>query len=158
MHSALSVANAFLDLADKEGKNLTNMQVQKLVFFAHGVHLAAYNSPLISDKVKAWTFGPVIPPLYNRLKKYGNGNVTSKIDLDDEDHDDILTHPKAKSAIESVWRKYKGYSGSKLSAISHAKGSPWDTVWNAPNGEFAVIPDDVIRDYYSPRVVKRQQA
>lgn len=158
MHSALSVANAFLSLAKEEGKNLTNMQVQKLVFFAHGVHLGAYNQPLITEKVKAWTFGPVIPPLYNKLRGYGNGHVTSLIELDAEEHDDVRSHPKANAVINSVWQKYGGYTGSKLSAISHAQGSPWDTVWNSPGGEFAVIPDSVIRDYYSPRVTKRVQS
>lgn len=129
MTSAIAVAQAFLDLAQKEGRSLSNMQLQKLVFFAHGIHLAAYNGePLIDDEIRAWDFGPVIPSLYERLRKYGRGEVSAIISP--EDRDTIDPSSSEGQAIRSVWKAYKGYSAWELSNITHRPGSPWSKVWS----------------------------
>lgn len=148
-HSAAAVANAFLRLARDEGKNLTNMQVQKLVFIAHGVHLGAYNSPLVHEHPLAWTFGPVIPSLYDQLRKYGSNHVTEDVDAGS---DVVVDGTEADDAIKATWEAYKNYSGGQLMRMSHVKHSPWDIVWNSPSGKFALIPDHIIKDYYTPKV------
>ena len=152
MANSLAVAQAFLDLAKAEGKQLTNMHLQKLVFFAHGVHLAAFDGePLIADEVKAWDFGPVIPPLYNRLSMFGKQAIPPNVLYCGGDS----LSPNANKAIKTVWEAYKSYSGWQLSMISHNKESPWDTVWNEQGERYGVIPDELIQAYYEKRVKKR---
>ena len=53
------------------------MQVIKLVYIAHGWHLAIYDVPLVDDYVQAWQYGPVIPPLYYAFKRFGSGPITT---------------------------------------------------------------------------------
>jgi uncharacterized phage-associated protein len=77
--SPIAVANAFLKVADDHNRPLANMQLQKLVYFAHGWHLALKGEALIDTPLLAWNFGPVIPPLYNSLKKFGAGPVSGPI-------------------------------------------------------------------------------
>lgn len=149
--SAVAVAQAFLDLAQAEGVNLTNMQLQKLVYFAHGVYLAAFNgSPLIAEEVRAWDFGPVIPPLYERLRVYGRGVVSPQ--LAPETRGAISPDSPEGQAILSTWYAYKNHSAWDLSTISHAQDSPWDIVWNQQNNRYGLIPDAVTRYYYADRV------
>lgn len=138
---AKSVANEFLTLAQRDGKLLTNMQLQKLVYIAHGFHLAIYGEPLIEEQVKAWQWGPVIPPLYNRLKKFGSGTITGLIT-------DVAELPlgRAKSLTDEVWKSYGQYSGAQLSAITHQQGSPWDLTWRTEN--FGVIDDALTAEHY----------
>lgn len=149
--SAVAVAQAFLDLAQAEGTALTNMQLQKLVYFAHGVYLAAFNgAPLISDEIKAWDFGPVIPPLYDKLRIYGRGLVSAE--LAPETRGNILPDSPEGQAILSTWYAYKNHSAWDLSTISHAPGSPWDIVWNQQNHHYGLIPNFITQSYYANRV------
>ena len=150
MTSAIAVAQAFLDLAADEGAALTNMQLQKLVFFSHGVHLAAFDASLINEPVRAWDFGPVIPDLYDSLRRFGGGNVP--LDLAPTLRDTIAPEGSAMQAIRATWDAYKGYSAWQLSDISHLAGSPWDQVWNQQNGRYRDIPNTLIKNYYQARV------
>lgn len=147
MTSATVVAQAFLDLASSEGRQLTNMQLQKLVFFAHGAHLAAYDEPLIHEPVKAWDFGPVIPSLYERLREYGSGPVYNPIDYFGANS----LGPREQQAVRSAWRAYGHLDAWQLSDITHQQGSPWEQVWNN-GGRYSDIPDYVTHRYYQNRI------
>lgn len=143
-YSATVIANTFLDLAKRDSKQLTNMQLQKLVYIAHGWSLALLEQPLFYNNVHAWEWGPVIPKLYKPLRKYGAGVVTEPIPTDDPPVD-----PKSleMGIIEAVWKSYGNLSGPRLSAITHEDDSPWSITWNA--AQYGVIPNELIAEHYS---------
>ena len=65
MYSSVLIAGQFVNLGVKENNPVTQMKLQKMVFFAHGLHLALNNGdPLIREKFLAWKFGPVVPTIY----------------------------------------------------------------------------------------------
>ena len=66
--SAAAVANEFLHLAHRDDRPITPLKMQKLVYFAHGWHLAITGAPLISEPIQAWQYGPVISSLYQIFK------------------------------------------------------------------------------------------
>lgn len=138
-----SIANAFLAKAKENGMVLTNMQVQKLVYFAHGFYLAFKDEPLIKDEIKAWNFGPVIPPLYNALKHHGNGVVSEPIDGYDVPP---ATDEFTCALITKVFSLYGHISGARLSAATHKEGSPWEKIYK--DAKFSGIPNDLIRSYF----------
>jgi len=80
-YDARAVANYFLELAGQEGKPLDPMGIQKLVYFAHGWTLAIYDRPLISQRVEAWDYGPVIRDLYNEFKRFGSSRITEPAEI-----------------------------------------------------------------------------
>jgi len=142
VYTPCAVANEFLRLAAEEGRVLTNMQVQKLVFLAHGYHLAILGQPLYSHATYAWPFGPVVRTLYEQLRQYGNGEVTAALPTKDQ----VAADSVAADIIAGVWEGYGDRTGSQLSALSHKKGSPWRQTWE--KDKFGVILPDTIAAYY----------
>lgn len=140
-HDAKAVANAFLRLAKSEA--LTNLQIQKLVYIAHGYNLAVLDEPLFRDRVYAWQFGPVIPALYDALKQYGSGEVKRRLLAETP----RISEDSAEwKVIRSVWNSYSRFTGSALSSMTHKPGTPWHQIWKP--GTRREIPNDVIKDYY----------
>src|SRR5271154_4906780 len=74
-YNAKQIATEFIQLANADGKKLTPMQLQKLVYFAYGWYLAITGERLIDERVEAWQWGPVIPSLYSAFREYGSDPI-----------------------------------------------------------------------------------
>ncbi|MDR3228839.1 MAG: DUF4065 domain-containing protein [Puniceicoccales bacterium] len=149
-YTALTVANTFIGLAKSEGWALTNMQVQKLVFLAHGFHMAHpwfKREALVSEPVEAWRWGPVFPSLYTKLKEFGGQPIREPIPAKRGEQPSAVpdTDP-AYALIKAVWKAYGKFNGIQLSRMTHLPGSPWQQVWDfIPRG---IIPNELISNYY----------
>jgi uncharacterized phage-associated protein len=159
-YPALTVANSFISLAQSEGRTLTNMQVQKLVFLAHGFHMAypQFNGePLVSESAMAWTWGPVFPPLYNKLKRFGNQSIQELIPGEAGKPPTTVSETSpAHSLIKAVWLAYGKFTGMQLSNMTHRQGTPWQKVWRlVPLG---VIPNELIATYYKELISRDAQS
>lgn len=148
MYDARQIANWFVQRASQDGRQLTIMQLLKLVYIAHGWHLEMRHSPLIMNKIEAWKYGPVIPDVYNSYR--GQGVYVSRslpsFNSSMPAHDAHL--------LEEIYKIYGTLPAGRLSDLTHEPGGPWDQatkMW----GWFAPIPDDLIRPHYE---MKRKQA
>lgn len=158
-YPAKAVANEFLELAKKDGKKLTQMQLQKLVYFAYGWYLAITGKRLIDERVEAWGWGPVIPSIYQAFKRFGSSPITEpaaevgfrsgkagfypiRIQSSDSEEDTL-----ARQVVKRVWDIYGKYSASALSKMTHAPDSPWS---RTPDKEIkgTDISDDLISEYF----------
>lgn len=158
---AKAVANAFLELANREGKPLSPMKLQKLVYFAHGWHLAITKRPLIRESIQAWKFGPVVEDLYHEFKEFGNEPITRQASVLRILENNRLEewHPQiddenANEIIAKVWEVYGAYSAIQLSNMTHADDTPWHQIASDfPDGldRRVDIPDDLIRDFFVRR-------
>lgn len=140
-YSSIKVANAFRDLS---GGNLTPLQLIKLVYIAHGWSLAIYDRSLINEDVRAWQYGPVIPQLYNAIKKYRAEPVK---DIIPGDNDKKPISEEDRQLISVIYEKYGNYSGGQLSTLTHKPHSPWSQTWNE-HGENQIIQSNVISEHY----------
>jgi uncharacterized phage-associated protein len=154
-HSAKAIANAFLNLAAQEGAEVRPLKLQKLVYYASGYHAGAYGEPLLKSPMEAWEYGPVVPDLYREFKQFGSEPITRlATDFDDEFELEEVPIPtadkRAMSVVDFVWKTYKKYNGLQMSDMTHAEGTPWDTVRkNNPGSKNAQIPHDVLQSYFS---------
>ncbi|TWG92220.1 putative phage-associated protein [Luteimonas sp. J16] len=156
MYSPSTVANYFLRRANAEGRALTPMQLLKLVYIAHGWHLGYFGQPLINETVQAWKYGPVIKSLYDNLRKYGGGPVTSLVATGPFAWQrDMDLSGDSQRLVDAVWENYSSFSGIQLSQMTHQVGTPWDIVWRVRGGSrqyFAEIDDGLIEAHYKGKI------
>ena len=163
-YSAKSIANYFLELAEKHNAELTPMKLQKLVYYAHGWNLAITQEPLINEQIEAWSYGPVIPSLYHEFKEFGNqaidrpavnfdwnsqGYSQSVPTIDKEESGEKIRF--TRDLLNKIWAVYGEYTPFQLSNLTHEPGTPWDQVSKMYNGHLpraTDIPRDLIREYF----------
>jgi uncharacterized phage-associated protein len=121
-YSYKDIANYFIKEHKKTGKLVTNMQLQKLLYFANGIYLYGQGVPLIKEHFKAWKYGPVIPELYNELKYSGNSCIEQTI----INQNSNSLQEEVRILLESVDETFGKMDGWSLSEISHIKEGAWD--------------------------------
>lgn len=115
------VARFFIDCGVRSGEPVTNMRLNKLLYFAQGVHLARTGAPLFQDDFEAWEWGPVVPAVYHRYKKHRDCPI-EKADPPVGDFEE-----REYASLLDTLREFGGYTTSRLMNMTHAPGGPWDT-------------------------------
>lgn len=155
------VANFILDVAQECELSITNMALQKILYFAHGWYLALFDRPLVDSCFEAWQYGPVHPQIYRQFKAYGDRPISSRatrIDLATgrEVWVEYQFEPGDESHIRRIVNFYAPLAASRLSTISHEAGAPWDRVWNASGSTPGMaITDTVTREYYRSKLNRK---
>jgi uncharacterized phage-associated protein len=153
MYSVIAVADAILRLAKKNKLKITPLQLMKLVYIAHGWHLAIRDSGLFNERIEAWKYGPVIPDLYYATRKYGRSAIPFELILDE----DPELPGEIRRFLEDVVNKYGNLSGIALSSLTHQTGTPWDKVYI--DGELGIeIPEYLIAEHYKEMLRERGSA
>ena len=73
------IADEFLRLAAANGERLNQLQLQDLVYIAHGWRLALSGEPLTGDRPEASETGPIYRRLANVFAGYGMDPLPSEI-------------------------------------------------------------------------------
>jgi uncharacterized phage-associated protein len=146
-----SLGNLMLDEANGRIP-ITNLALQKLLYFAHGLYLVEAKQPLVSGYFEAWKFGPVHPTAYNAFKVAGDQAINFRAE-----RREVLTgalHPIAPptdpAIIECVRRIMSTYgrmTPGRLVEVSHARNAPWRFIVDTAKTDMVFglrIPNGVI--------------
>lgn len=134
---------------------MTNLRLQKVLYFLQGFAFQRYDLPLFPDRIEAWTYGPVVPYVYahfaslggETIPRYrGDEQIASCVQLDKYDSfQDKQTLPEF---IDSCLELLSQYTTSQLVTKSHEAQSPWEHIWSGGAGKFQEIPLPSIRSYF----------
>jgi len=130
-----AVANFVLDFCESKGRSVTNLSLQKIVYFCHVWSLIELRRPLIKHNFEAWQFGPVLQYLYREFKAFDDKPIigrATKIDPLSGERTEVEYefNAETQSLLGNVVDFYSRLSASELVKLSHALGGPWETVWN----------------------------
>lgn len=102
-------------------QDITNLAVQKLLYFSQVVSYVLNNNLLFTDNCEAWRYGPVYPVIYRRLNKY----TYDCINTDEFESKEVIElDNKDRKIIDAVINTFGTLSGIKLKELSH-KTAPW---------------------------------
>jgi uncharacterized phage-associated protein len=154
MPTSLDAAKFFLSACDVDaGDLISNLKMQKLVYYAQGVHLATTGKRLFDEDIEAWEHGPVAPKLYDEFKKFGDKAIDLDF-LDFSGYDKVLTEEQLE-ILADVYLTYGKFSAWALKDKT-IEESPWKITANngerrnrSPRGNRGlVIPDDLMIDHF----------
>ena len=143
MAKAIDVANFFVDMANCDPDDcMTNLRVNKLLYFAQAWSLVRLGRPLFDEDIQAWTYGPVVPSVYQAFKACGRERIQSVFG----DYSADVFSGDELSLLLDVLNEYGKYTSPALVGITHKEGSPWREVFT-PNAN-RVIGQEALRDYF----------
>jgi uncharacterized phage-associated protein len=138
------VANYFLSLTDEDaGDLISNLKLQKLVYYAQGFHLALYHEPLFGEAIEAWTHGPAIPSLYHHYQGLGANAIPRPTHLDFDIYD-----TQTRELLDEVHQVYGQFSAWKLRNMTHRE-PPWQEA--KQNG--GIIAQRSMQDFFQTQLI-----
>jgi uncharacterized phage-associated protein len=146
VHNALQIANLLLQKAKEVGESgelMTNMKLQKMLYYEQGFHLACFGTPLFEEDIEAWQYGPVVPIVYEHYRQYGGEGLepieTSNVVLDEEE----------MSIFNQVFEMFNKFSAIGLMNMTHSE-KPWANAGTPMRGN--IISKEALKDYFLTRV------
>lgn len=148
MFSCHNVAKYFLSLTDEDAGDLvSNLKLQKLVYYAQGFHLALYDEPLFEERIEAWTHGPVVPELYRAYKDFGANAIPRPTDMDFSIYDE-----RTRELLDEVYQVHGQFSAWKLRSMTHDE-PPWKTA--IANG--GIITPSSMKEFFKTQLVDNEE-
>ena len=121
MVSPLDVARYFIFRAYEDGREslMTNMKVQKLLYYTQSLYLALFDEPLFDDEIQAWRYGPVCPPAYRFYSDFEARQlpVPRKEELN-------RISKEVQNLLREVWEYFGEHDAYYLSGLTHLE-FPW---------------------------------
>ena len=153
-YPAKAVANYLL--ANNKKIIITPLKIQKLVYIAHGWHLAYFDNPLVSDEEpEAWPHGPVFPSLYHAFKHRGRLPIielATEYNFEKREYSTPNIPKTDKTTckfLDKVMKVYGNFTGTYLSLLTHREPSPWSDTRKESGGLKNVnIKNKYIQRYY----------
>ncbi|GET05317.1 phage protein [Ligilactobacillus agilis] len=90
LQNPFAVANFIIDRAMRKDKPVTNLKLQKIMFFLQGYCLFKYAIPLIDGSFSKWRYGAVEEDVYREFKNNGSMPITCEYKV--ADIEDCVLH------------------------------------------------------------------
>lgn len=126
------------------GELLTNLKLQKLLYYEQGFHLAVFDSPLFEEEIEAWMYGPVVPCVYNEYSSFGSAplNIPDKDTL-------ISLSNEEEELFNQVYESLTEFSGFGLIRKTHNE-TPWKST---PQGKGQIITKEKMKEFFKSKLV-----
>lgn len=141
MYNVLDIAKYIIFYCRRRGYLITNLKLQKLLYFIQAEFLVSIGAPCFNEEIEAWDFGPVVPEVYHEYKSFGNSNIILS-----EDDELPFIRETDRNRIKGMVDEGAQYSASDLVRITHNQ-APWKNAYKRYYNN--VITKDAIQDYFT---------
>ena len=131
-YTAKDIGRRMVQLSIDNGIRISNLKLQKLLYFAWLEHAASGRGPLFKDEeFQAWKYGPVVPSVYYDFWRFAGNTIMATFPPSQEINKDT------SDFLLEILREYKDVGLGRIVEKSH-ESSPWKR--NYVPGEKNVIP------------------
>lgn len=123
------------------GHPITNMKLQKILYYAWIEYYREHNSFLFDDIFYAWRFGPVVKSVYYNYRIYAGNPIKDYKDPNRELPLDIIEF------LKDFANRHKDRTTNGLIYRAHVKGTPCHDVYVEGNKNI-MIPFNRIIEYH----------
>lgn len=115
--TASELARYIIRHFQEAGDPITNLKLQKLLYYVQGWTLALLNRPAFADDMQSWVHGPVQPSVYGNYKAYRWNAIVGEVE-------DAQLDPQFEGLVLEVLRIYGVDSAYELELRTHSE-APW---------------------------------
>lgn len=144
-YNALDVAGEIITTATRIKAPVSNLKLQKILYYVQAKHLVETGDTLFTDDILAWRFGPVVYAAFREYRGYVTGDVL------------VPSFPEYLKSVDSkvsgqyitpIVEKYKDISAWDLAMQTHEE-TPWIDAYKENDAKHSVIPVESIKEYFS---------
>ena len=163
-YEARDVSHYIIVYSNNKDYGVSNLKLQKLLYFIQAYFLANDYPPCFYEKIEAWSFGPVVPEVYREYKQYGAMDIPTsdyyfKIDENNiwDSHrvyyKDIIAE-QDKFIIREIVDRFADYAATDLVTITHEQ-RPWIEAFS--KGRNSEITTEAIKNYFKEEKEKEYE-
>lgn len=152
------VSHYIIVYSNKKDYGVSNLKLQKLLYFVQAFFLINDCPPCFDEKIEAWDFGPVVPEIYREYKRYGGMDIPTidyYVKFDKKNiwnteriyYEDIISDDD-KEMIQAVVDKFAHCSATFLVNLTHNQ-DPWINAY--VNGQRNEITKEDIKRYFEQK-------
>lgn len=123
LYTASDIAEWFFNYVrflnyDEDEEYLTNLKLQKLLYYAQGCCLGLYERPLFNDKIEHWKHGPVVPNVYWQYAHYHGNPIQFDKDFT------LQLDSETEGLLKTIYDVFGRYSAWGLRNMTRSE-TPW---------------------------------
>lgn len=155
MYDVMDVANYIVNRSIDIGKPVSNLKLQKLLYYSQVAKLIeSGGDKLFDDEISAWRYGPVVEQVYHRFKVNVNSPIEERctsrniFNFDDssEYNLDKIICEEDRNRLNKVIDSYKNYKPLDMVRKTHDE-DPWIEAHDQKHKKY--IDTNTIVDFYS---------
>ena len=120
--------------------NVSNLVLQKLLYFIQACSLVETGEPAFSEKIEAWMYGPVVPEAYYNIKS--NGEFYQNIPFNN-------LNPRLQDITRNVVETFADANPFVLVDLTHSY-APWRSAWENGGWNTEILQEDIL-DFHNRR-------
>ena len=151
MYEALDIARYVINYAADRGNRITNLKLQKILYYIQGGFLANGKGPCFHNAILCWKHGPVVRNVYNEFSRYADGPippqttyrkislVNGRLEAVNKEFDSKFLDKEDMRLIDHIVDSLLPYGAWELVQKTHEE-DPWE---NAKNYNDEISPKSI---------------
>jgi len=140
-YTARDVANYIVKECSDHDISITNLQLQKILYYIQVHFLQKENRALFSDDIEAWQLGPVVRDVYDQYSTFGS------MDLYEIEKPEVEFTEHERKVIMDITKRKPKLRTWQLTEETHKEGRAWAQVYRDGRGNRHVIDKEVLVAY-----------